>query len=108
MTSTALALAAAAFVVGYLLGRVELLLLTLRNQPINTPQSFFAKTTGRQAQNGGGSHSAAPIAIDERKIVTDIKTDTLSKTQNIQLGKQVVAADDINASVNKLAQLKRS
>jgi hypothetical protein len=91
----------AAFVAGYLLGRMETILAALRGQSNNAPQGFFAKT-------GAPPPPRPQIEIDERKVVTEINTDTLTKTQDIQLGKQVVASDDIHASVNKLAQLKRS
>lgn len=104
MTLSSLALAVAAFVAGYLTGRLDTLLGVLRGQTNNTPQGFFAKT-GSQAR--GAAQAAAPdIAIDERKVVSQIKTDTFQKVTDIQLGKQVVATDDIGASVNKLAQLK--
>lgn len=93
---------------GYLLGRMETLLAAVRGQTNSAPQGFFAKTAGPGRQTAAQTTPTARIEIDERKVVTDIKTDTFNKTQNIQLGKQVVAADDINASVNKLAQLKRS
>lgn len=102
MTLTSFALAAAAFGAGYLLGRIDTLLTRLRGQNINAPQGFFAKTDAT-------ARAVAPaISIDERKVVTDIRTDTLHKTQDVQFGKAVVAADDINASVSKLASLKRS
>lgn len=80
---------------------MDTLLATLRGQA-NAPQGFFAKT-GAPAQL-----ARAAIEIDERKVVSQINTDTLQNVTQIQLGKQVVASDDINASVNKLAQLKRS
>lgn len=101
MTLTSFALAVAAFVAGYLLGRMETLLAALRGQANNAPQGFFAKTKGPER-----SQFAPDIAIDERKIVAQIKTDTLQNVTQVQLGKQIVAADDIHASVNKLAQLK--
>jgi hypothetical protein len=103
MSVNAVLLAAAALVVGYLLGRVDALLATLRGQSYNTPPGFFAKKSAPQL-----NPAASGIKIDERKVVTEIRTDTLAKTQDIQLGTQIVAQDDINAAVNKLAQLKRS
>lgn len=102
MTPTSLALAAAAFVAGYLTGRLDTLLGVLRGHANNAPQGFFAKTSGPAAP------PKAAIEIDSRKIVSQIDTNALQNVTQIQLGKQVVAADDINASVNKLAALKRS
>lgn len=103
MTLTSLIAAAVAFAVGYLLGRTDLLMGALRNQASNAPQGFFAKTKGPAP-----TRVLTDIAIDERKVVSQIKTDTLQNVTQVQLGKQVVAQDDINASVSKLAQLKRS
>lgn len=100
MTPTSLALVAAAFVAGYLLGRMDTLLGVLRGQTNNAPQGFFAKTK----ESGAPPKSA--IEIDSRKIVSQIDTNSLQNVTQIQLGKQVVATDDIGASVNKLAQLK--
>lgn len=100
MTPTALAVAVAAFVAGYFLGRMETLLAAIRGQSNSAPQGFFAKTEPTRKA------PASAVEIDERKVVVQIKTDSLQKVTDIQLGKQIVAADDINASVNKLAQLK--
>lgn len=102
MTNTALVVGCVCFVLGYLTGRLDVLLGLLRRQQAGAPQGFFAKNDVRNPS------AKANIEIDERKVVTEIRTDTLHKTQNIQLGKQVVASDDINASVSKLASLKRS
>lgn len=103
MTLISVTLVAVIFVIGYLVGRLDTLLTTLRAQVNNAPQGFFAKTDGAQR----GLRPAA-IAIDESKIVTEIRTDTLNKTTDIQFGKQLVATDDINAAVNKLSALKRN
>jgi hypothetical protein len=40
-------------------------------------------------------------------VVTDIKTDGMSKTNNAPIGKETVLEDNLNQSVSKLAQLKR-
>jgi hypothetical protein len=82
---------------------MDTLLAALRGQASNAPQGFFAKTSSPER-----AHNATRIEIDERTVVSQIKTDTLQNVTQVQLGKQVVAQDDINASVNKLAQLKRS
>jgi hypothetical protein len=71
------------------------------------PQGFFA-------QNPVAKRAAEPVAavprpsveIDERKIVSQIETDTMQKVTQIELGTKTAVADDINVSVNKLAQLK--
>lgn len=46
------------------------------------------------------------ISIDTGKYVGDINTDTLQKTQQLELGKTTQTQDDISSSVSKLAQLK--
>ncbi len=80
---------------------MDTLLAALRGQASNAPQGFFAKTKGQER-----AQFASDIEIDSRKIVSQIDTNALKNVTQIQLGKQVVAQDDIHASVNKLAQLK--
>lgn len=106
MTLPAALIVLTAFVLGYLLGRVELLLDAIRGSGMQRSSGFFAKTstTNRTAPQ----NPVSAIEIDERKVVSQIKTDSLQKVTDIQLGKQVVAQDDIDASANRLATLKRS
>lgn len=48
------------------------------------------------------------IEIDDKKFITEIKTDTLEKKFN-ELGKKTVAQDEsLSANVSKLASLKKS
>lgn len=100
MTVTLLITGCVAFAAGYITGRLDTLLSVLRGQQPGAVQGFSVKNNSSQPR--------AAINIDERKVVMDIKTDTLAKTQDIQLGKQSVQADNLETSVNKLAQLKRS
>jgi len=93
--------------IGYLLGRVDLLLSRAvvagtAAQPTYAP---VAGNTLREAmkENRAGK---AKIEIDTGKYVGDIRTDMLQKTQQLELGKTTQTQDDISSSVSKLAQLK--
>lgn len=103
MTTTSLIIGCVCFALGYLTGRLDTLLGLLRGQQTSAPQGFFAKTDARPL-----GVRATNIEIDERKVVTPIDTGDLQQTKKIQLGKQSVQFDNLEASVNKLAQLKRS
>ena len=93
------------FVLGYLVGRADTIYRAVRDTYAPQPKSgFFANN----AAEPGKSYTGSKISIDERTVVTDIKTDSMTKTQDLALGKQSVQQDNIGASVNKLAQLKRS
>lgn len=105
MTVTLLITGCVAFWAGYITARVTALLSELRSQQPGACQGGACR--GFSVKNSTSQPRAA-ISIDERTVVTDIKTDTLAKTQDIQLGKQSVQADNLEASVRKLAQLKRS
>ena len=100
MSVTLLITGCIAFVAGYVTGRLDSLLGLLRGAQPGAVQGFSVKNSTSQPR--------AAISIDERKVVSQIKTDTLQNVTQIQLGKQSVQADNLAASVNKLAQLKRS
>jgi hypothetical protein len=90
-------------VVGYLLGRLDVLTRGSRSDHADPgPQSFIAKT------RSGPAPAAARIAvsIDEKKFVAPINTSGMARNEKIELGKTTEIADDINSSVSKLAQLK--
>lgn len=81
------------FLIGYLLGRRNV------NGVINTSsQSFFSKLKDDTTVNN--------ISIDDKKFVTDIKTDGLEKKYD-SLGDTKTTTDNISNSVNKLKNLKR-
>jgi len=85
----------------YLMGYMVGCLKSIQNgasQNETRPQSFFDRN--RQEQQQGG------IAIDERKIVTDIKTDGMQKKYE-ELGETKTSNEDISGSVNKLKGMKR-
>lgn len=104
---TCVSAGAICFVLGYVAGRVDLILLTLREQHTHQPvQSFFSKKAKADDRK---DNKPAPVAVDDidtRVYVAPIATDNLTKTNESQLGKTSVTADNINQSVSKLSQLK--
>lgn len=86
----------------YLMGYMVGCLKSIQNgasQNETRPQSFFDR-------NRQESKSSGAIEIDERKIVTDIKTDGMQKKYE-ELGETKTSNEDISGSVNKLKGLKR-
>lgn len=82
------------FFIGYLIGRSH------SNGVTNSsPQSFFTKLKDDKIVN-------SVITIDDKKFVTDIKTDGLERKYDT-LGDVKKTEDNISGSVNKLKNLKR-
>lgn len=99
----AVLIAQAAFALGYICGRLR----HLTNSVKEAPQGFFAQNSAAKPRRAAEPvPTAAQIDIDERKIVSQINTDTMQKVTQTELGTKTAVADDINVSVNKLAQLK--
>ena len=82
------------FIIGYLLGKY--LNTGVTN---NSPQSFFSKLKDDKIVN-------SVISIDDKKFVTDIKTEGLVKKYD-SLGDIKQTTENIDNSVNKLKNLKR-
>lgn len=103
--ATALFLLCVGYVVGYIVGRLDLLCRTVRPalsaavSPAEKPKDFFSQ---QPSPAKGGNR----VAIDDSTFVAPVRTDTLTKSDTISLGKTVTTADDIQASVSRLAQLK--
>lgn len=94
----------AGVVLGYLLGRLDLLVSAVsKQQSNNEPQGFFSKNNKKPPGPGPSN-----IQIDDRKVVaaSQISTDSLQNISGATLGKSTTKKDDINSSVSKLAQLK--
>lgn len=96
--------AAVGLLIGYALGRLDLLVfltkcreLGVATPSVAKPRSFFDQPEPKKS---------AAVDIDTRKFVNPVKTDDLTKSGDTSLGKTTVAQDDIQASVSKLAQLK--
>lgn len=85
-----------AFMLGFLMGRVTFI-KHYSNLDEKSPLQRFGSGSSKQKKN---------IAIDDKKFVTDISTDTLEKKGN-DLGSKVVSNDDVQSSVVKLSQFKK-
>jgi len=97
-----------AFALGYLTGRADSLYRALWDKFGSSPKTgFFAEQTQppRPQHNG---QPAPKISIDERKVVSEISTAGIAKSDAAasELGTKTVQSDNIDASVSKLAQLK--
>jgi hypothetical protein len=95
-------IAQAAFALGYLCGKSG----RLTNSVKDEPKGFFAANKPKQRVAEPDVAPAQKIEIDDRKIVSQISTDSIQKVTHIELGTKTAVADDINASVNRLSQLK--
>lgn len=82
------------FLIGYLLCRI-----THNGVTNNSPQSFFTKLKDDKIVN-------STISIDDKKFVTDIRTDGLERKYET-LGDIKKTEENISNSVNKLKNLKR-
>jgi F420-0:gamma-glutamyl ligase-like protein len=82
------------FLIGYIVGRFS------GNGVYNNPQSFFDKNKQKS------SIEKNTLSIDDKKFVTDIKTDDLERKYS-SLGDIKTTEDTIDSSVNKLKNLKR-
>ena len=97
-------IAQAALLLGYICGRLSCLTSTVKA----APQGFFAQNPANKKRRVEDTTTAdnVKIDIDERKVVSQINTDTMQKVTQTELGTKTAVADDINASVSRLAQLK--
>lgn len=95
-------IAQAAFVLGYLCGKTGVVTRNVKEEPAG----FFAQNAVKPRSPTVLGNSRQAVEIDERKIVSQINTDTMQKVTQVELGTKTAVADDINASVNRLAQLK--
>ena len=94
-----------AFALGYVIGRVDLLVY-LREKPEQAgPVGFFQNNTPR-ALRENAENSAKVADIDSSKFVAPISTAGMERMDTAALGKMTTTEDDIQASVSKLAQLK--
>lgn len=96
------------FLLGYLLGRVDLLVYLHRREERSAPsQSFFAKAAQTETKTTPLANKITAVSdIDTRVFVAPLATDSITKSSNVTIGKTNVVDDDINKSVSKLAQLK--
>lgn len=90
-------LASLAYVLGYMTGRMDSLLLRLDLMTGNVPE---------QKKSFLKSQSKKSISIDESKVVVDVDT-SYAKSDGMELGEKTVSIDDISDAKQKLSQLKR-
>jgi len=106
--ATALILLGFGYVVGYIVGRVDLLYRTvhmfaeqLSGVVAEKPKDFFRKVADEDKPK-----AANKVEINDSKFVAAVKTDSLTKSNETAIGKTITTDDDIQASVSRLAQLK--
>ena len=104
-TALVLLCAAAAFVLGYIVARVDELRRTLREPRIAAGDLPAAPVRARAAAPDVAD-KVARVAIDTSKIVTGINTDTITKLGDAELGTKTTTSDTINDAVSRLASLK--
>lgn len=117
MDATFLAYLGGAFLLGYFFARLDFVYVVSRKihgaggtslvmeSRAQQPTSFFEKEK-KAAQQTAVKEKLGKIDIDTRTVVTKIDTDTIQPGSDVELGKTTAQEDTINASVNKLAQLK--
>jgi hypothetical protein len=102
-TSLVLLCAAVAFVLGYIVARLDGLYQALRWPQAADP----VLPAGRpRAAAPDVADKVARVAIDTSKIVTGINTDTITKLSDAELGTKTTTSDTINDAVSRLASLK--
>lgn len=102
------------FGLGYIIARLNDIGKKLDKNKMETvyiqPQILQNQQDGivkKEAQSFGPAQNKS-IQIDERLFITDMKTDTLEKKYNTQLGETTSQTDpNFSSSVSKLASLKK-
>lgn len=93
------------FVLGYVLGRVNLIGKALQKpeetQYLGKPRQSTGWTLSSQEQH----KPIRVVDIDDSKFVTDVSTDSF-KSKHTELGKTTVTEDKVSSSVSKLKRLK--
>lgn len=98
-----------AFVVGYLVGRLDFIAGRLAGphsapHPIGTPQW---NTQMRETRRGVPVPEAGvKIDINDTKVVLPVDTSGIKKAADVELGKTQTVADNVSAAADRLAQLK--
>jgi hypothetical protein len=95
-------------VLGYFLARLDGIYARLMQEDRTGPVDFFRKENCKWPRPDPQQlkEKITAVSIDDSKFVTDIKTDNISKVNELELGKTTTQQDTINQSVSKLAQLK--
>lgn len=85
------------FFLGYIVGKLNNNNYIYQEKNINKPND---------KKNKNAFNTNIPISIDEKKIVTVIKTDKLEKKFD-NLGDKTVVKDNIDNNINRLKQIKK-
>jgi hypothetical protein len=96
-----------AFVLGYVVGRLDLIAGRLADATGQAyqPAAFSQRRAGK---NNSLAPNVPAVAVDinEATVVLPVNTAGMQKTSQIELGKTTAVADDINSAASRLAQLK--
>ncbi len=99
------------FGLGYIIGKIQkgfaiqMQMPTQESVVYEKPKAFLSQI---ETSKEPLKDTKRKIEIDDRKFITEIKTDTLEKKFD-ELTKTTIAKDEnLNANVNKLASLKKS
>jgi len=95
---------ATAFFLGFIVGRITSP-QSIKNIRVEDrePQYIASKSSFSNPE----IHQKRVVSIDESKFVTNITAETLTK-KGVELGTQITVEDDVEASVSRLAQLKKN
>lgn len=87
------------FIIGYILGKIH--------QPngVYNHSNQIVSSKYNQQNNNSNQKTIPIVAIDDRKLVVDIKTDSLEKKYD-SLGDVKTSNENISSSVNKLKNMK--
>lgn len=98
-----------AFVVGYIVGRLDFIVGRLAHAnptayAVGTPQW---NTQLREARrNVSVPETGVKIDINDTKVVLPVDTSGIKKVSDVELGTTQTVADDVNSAASRLAQLK--
>lgn len=110
-STTYLVVAVIAFIVGYIVGRIDSIYATLTGQKTSGGTFLMAASSDPSAAKKAAQKEAearvAKVSIDSTTVVTPVKTDTMQKVSDVAIGSVTKQSDTLDASVSKLAQLKR-
>lgn len=98
-----------AFVVGYLVGRLDFIAARLAAPHAAPPAIGTAQWNNQLRETRRGvpvQEASVKIDINDTKVVLPVDTSGIKKVSDVELGKTQTVADNVNAAADKLAQLK--
>ena len=101
-------LAASCFVVGYMIGRLDRVVMLLKNSGAkHEVQESSSHATTSSHESREKKTLKRNVTIDESTYVTDLSTEGIIPLGGSTLGTVTQTDDNIMAAANKLAQLKK-